>query len=148
MQAYPVEHDFVTQGVSVIRLAAIYFAMVFSIGFVLGTLRVIVLVPKLGTRISELIELPLMVLAVYIVGRWIAHQTISSRQALQTGMLALAFLLVAEVLLGALLFGKSPIESLFHKDPISGTAYYLSLLVFAMVPWYVRGKMTRARHVD
>ncbi len=43
-------------------------------------------------------------------------------------------LLVAEVVLAAALFGKSPIEALFNKDPVSGTAYYLALIVFALMP--------------
>lgn len=117
-----------------IRLAAIYFAIVFAAGFVLGTLRVMFLVPALGTRYAELIEIPWMLLVVWLAGRWIGRQTKSRDQAVRVGVLALAMLLGAEVGLGVLLLGKSPVQALFEKDPISGTAYYLSLLVFAVMP--------------
>jgi hypothetical protein len=33
--------------------------------------------------------------------------------------------------------GKTPKEVLFDHDPVSGTAYYLSLCVFALMPWYL-----------
>ena len=37
-----------------------YFALVFGTGFVLGVLRVSFLVPRLGERLAELAEMPLM----------------------------------------------------------------------------------------
>ncbi len=117
-----------------IRLAAIYFAIVFALGFVLGTLRVILLVPNVGARNAELLEIPIMLGAVYFAGRWIAARSETQQHALGVGFLALAMLLVAEIVLAAILFGKSPREALLNKDPISGTAYYLSLLVFAIAP--------------
>ena len=117
-----------------IRLAAIYFAIVFAVGFLLGTLRVILLVPNMGARNAELLEIPVMLVAIVFVGRWIAFRSASQRQALWTGFLALAMLLGAEVALAALLFRKPPMEALFNKDPVSGTAYYCSLLVFAIMP--------------
>lgn len=122
-----------------IRLAAVYFATVFAMGFVLGTLRVILLVPNVGARYAELLEIPVMLVAIYFAGRWIAFRAKNSREALGIGFLALAMLLGAELLLAAILFGKSPMEALFNKDPISGTAYYLSLVVFAFAPrWLLR----------
>ncbi len=58
-----------------------------------------------------------MLLAVYFAGRWIALRSENQRQALATGLLALAMLLVAEVLLAGILFGKTPMQALFNKDP-------------------------------
>ena len=126
-----------TDGKTMIRLAVIYFTILFAIGFVLGTLRVILLVPNMGARSAELVEIPVMLVAIYFAGRWIALRTASRRQALEVGCLALAILLVAEVSLAAILFRKPPMEALFNKDPVSGTAYYLSLVVFAVMPWWL-----------
>lgn len=121
-------------GESVIRLAAIYFTIVFAVGFILGTFRVILLVPNIGARNAELLEIPVMLMAIYFAARWIAFRSASQRQALWVGCLALSILLGAEVLLAALLFRKPPMEALFNKDPVSGSAYYVALLVFAIMP--------------
>ncbi len=117
-----------------IRLAALYFAIMFGLGFMLGTLRVLFLVPKVGARNAELIEIPLMLVAIYFVAQWIARRAGSAQRALAVGALALGMLLSAEVTLAALLFGKSPWDALLNKDPVSGGAYYLSLFVFAIAP--------------
>ena len=50
-----------------LKAAAIYFALVFGAGCVLGPVRILWLVPRVGTRAAELIEMPIM-LAV-IAGR-------------------------------------------------------------------------------
>ncbi|MCC6510169.1 MAG: hypothetical protein IT423_13770 [Pirellulaceae bacterium] len=119
-----------------IRLGLMYFTIVFAAGFLLGTLRVMLLVPTLGARNAELLEMPIMLVVVYVVGSWVAGQANSRRQALAVGLLGLMILLTAEVGLAAVLFNKSPIDALFNKDPVSGTAYYLSLVVMAVMPAY------------
>ena len=57
-------------------------------------------------------------------------------QQLMVGGVALPMMLAAECLLGLLLQGWSPIEVLLAHDPVSGSAYYASLLVFAAMPWW------------
>jgi len=47
-------------GDQILRTAARYFAIVFGVGFVLGAVRVPLLVPRLGERVAELAEMPLM----------------------------------------------------------------------------------------
>jgi len=44
----------------VLRRAAAYLGMVFGAGFVLGTARVLLIVPGIGARWAELHEMPLM----------------------------------------------------------------------------------------
>ena len=41
-----------------------YFALVFGAGFVMGAIRVPLLVPRLGERVAELIEMPFMCIVI------------------------------------------------------------------------------------
>jgi hypothetical protein len=124
----------------VARGALAYFAMVFAVGSLLGTVRVLWLVPRFGPRAAELLELPLMLVASVMAARWaIRRFTIAAPASgrLAMGLLALGLLLAAEVGLAAALRDASPVEAFVNRDPVSGTAYYLSLAVFALLPLLV-----------
>ncbi|MBL8724455.1 MAG: hypothetical protein JNK49_10440 [Planctomycetes bacterium] len=122
----------------ILRAALTYFALVFALGFALGSLRVPLLVPHLGVRTAELIELPFMVLG----SAWLAAfrvrctRDLGPRQQLAVGGLALLCLLTAEVLLGVWLTGRGPLQVLFDRDPVAGPVYYSALLCFALWPWW------------
>jgi hypothetical protein len=45
-------------------------------------------------------------------------------------------MIAAESALGFLLTGRSPLAILRARDPVSGAAYYASLVVFALMPWW------------
>jgi len=53
------------------------------------------------------------------------------------GLLALGFLLGAELTLVLWLRGLTITEYLATRDPVSGTAYLIALLVFAVIPLFV-----------
>ena len=42
------------------KAALLYFLNVFGAGFLLGPIRIFLLVPKIGVRAAELIEMPIM----------------------------------------------------------------------------------------
>jgi len=132
----------------VLKAALVYFALVFGAGFVLGTLRVLWLVPRFGVRMAELAESPLMLLATVFAARWV-HRRFSvgagTSVALGIGLTALGLLLPAEIGLGFVLRGGSVQEILLDKDPISGTVYYALLGVFALMPWFLARRPTRFR---
>ncbi len=44
----------------VVKAGVLYFALVFAVGFVLGTIRTLWIVPRFGTRMAELMEMPIM----------------------------------------------------------------------------------------
>lgn len=124
----------------ILSAASAYFAAVFAVGFALGTLRVLVLVPMLGTRWAELVELPLMVAAsVWLARRICRRLQVPSAAAprFAVGALALLALLAVEFGLVLRLRGLGLDEYLAQRDPVSGTAYALSLLAFALAPWWV-----------
>jgi len=132
-------------GMRVLRAGVAYFALVFAAGFVLGAVRVPLLVPRLGERTAELLELPFMGLVVVLVSRWRQRRTpeLSPSQQLGVGGFALLLLLTAECALGAVLQGRSPIEVLLAHDPVSGSVYYVLLVVFALLPWWWSRRVSR-----
>jgi hypothetical protein len=94
----------------VLAPSAVYFAIVFGAGFVLGTVRVIWLVPTVGVRIAELTELPLMLTVVYFAARWISRRFMAERDQssrLIVGATALVLLLLAELILGVMFLDLS-----------------------------------------
>jgi hypothetical protein len=74
-----------------------YFALVFSVGFVLGAIRTVWVVPRLGVRLAELIEAPLMLGVSILAARWVVrHVGIASlwSRRLAMGCIALALMLL------------------------------------------------------
>lgn len=130
----------------VIRAAALYFALVFALGFALGAMRVTWLVPRLGAPTAEVIELPVMVLGSALIARWRGRRNPSwpPRRQLAVGGLALVLLLAAECTLGVAMQRRSVLEVLFDREPVSGALYYVSVLAFALWPWFWARRMQSA----
>lgn len=123
---------------NVLKAAVVYFVIVFGAGFVLGTVRTLFVLPLVGSRTAELLEMPLMLTVIVLGARWInRHLTAAATSSIQisVGLFALALVLLAEIAVGVGLRGQSPVESLLNRDPVSGTIYYVMLGVFALMPW-------------
>jgi hypothetical protein len=117
--------------------AAVYFALVFGAGFILGVGRVLWLVPRLGARDAELVEMPLMLVVITLAAgrtnRLFAGMGGPAR--LGYGGVALSLTLAADLAVAVFLRGMSPAAAFADRDPVSGAAYYGSLIVFALMPW-------------
>ena len=117
--------------------ALAYFGTAFGVGFALGLVRVPLLVPRLGERTAELLELPLMLVACAFLARWALRRFRVPAQLLPravVGAIALALMLGAEALLVVALRGQSLARYAAERDPIAGSAYLLALLIFAALP--------------
>jgi hypothetical protein len=129
----------------VATFAVAYFAAVFAVGFVLGALRVTLVVPAVGERIAELAEMPFMIAAsAFFAWRFVRRWRLSVGGAVAGGVLALASLLGAEVGLVFALRGLTLDQYLASRDPVSGAAYVAALLVFMLAPAVVAWRL-RAR---
>lgn len=129
-----------------LRAALLYFALVFALGFALGTLRVLWLAPALGDRAAELTELPLMLLASALAARWTcARVQVPSAPGPRLAMGGLALLLLLALEFGVVLAlrGQTVAENLAGRDPVSGAAYALSLLAFGLLPWWLGRREVR-----
>ncbi len=123
-----------------LKAGLLYFALVFGAGSVLGTIRVLWVVPRLGTRMAELMETPIMFVVTIVAARWIVRRLAvppSPFSRLGMGCVALVLLLAAEFTLVLWLRGLSISEYLAGRDPVSGTVYYVLLGVFAIMPLLV-----------
>lgn len=121
-----------------LRAAGLYFLLVFSAGFMLGTVRVLFIVPAIGERAAELLEMPLMLVVVAMAARFIVRKFAGSihgtAQWLHVGAFAFVCMLTADVGVGVTLRGMTVWQALFERDPLSGTAYYLALVFLALAP--------------
>ena len=120
-----------------IKAGLAYFVLVFGAGFMFGAIRVPFLVPRLGERIAEIIEMPFMLVIVllsakFIVRRFALPATTSAR--LNVGLLALGLVLAAEILLAVAIQKQSLGEYIASRDPVSGTIFLLLLALFALMP--------------
>lgn len=114
-----------------------YFALVFGAGFLMGMIRVPLLVPRLGARVAELLEMPIMFVVIvlsarFVVSRFALPPTVAAR--LSTGIMALALLAAAELSLAVALQDQSLGQYIANRDPVSGVVYLAMLGVFALMP--------------
>jgi hypothetical protein len=120
-----------------IKAGMTYFALVFGAGFVLGAIRVPFLVPHLGERVAELIEMPFMFVVILVSARFITNRftlPVNLLPRLGAGFLALGLLVVAEVLLAIALQNRTIGEYVASRDPVSGSVYLAMLVLFAVMP--------------
>ena len=121
----------------VLRAGISYFALVFGAGFVLGPIRLLWLVPRVGTRTAELLEMPIMLAVIILAARWVVIRlAVPAERSSRLGMgfVALVLLVAAELFLVGPLQGYSIGDYLTDRDPVSGTVYYVMLGVFALMP--------------
>lgn len=120
-----------------IPAAALYFALVFAAGFVLGALRVFLLEPRIGEVPATFAELPVMLLVSWLAARHAVKVfRIEARLAARLGMglLAFALLIGAEFGLGAAGFGRSLDEAAAEMLSPKGLIGLAGQILFALFP--------------
>jgi hypothetical protein len=91
-----------------VRAGLLYAVALFAIGFALALVRIPLLVPRIGETAAVLIELPLMLLAAWHVGRAIVRRAgLPHNGRLLMGAVYLPTLLLFELLLGLALGGTA-----------------------------------------
>ena len=128
---------------TVAKAALLYFGCVFGAGFVLGAIRAVWVAPRLGKRPAELMESPLMLAVTILAARWIVARRdvpASAPAHLAVGGIALGLMLAAEFGLMLRVRRISLQEYFAERDPVSGTVYYVLLVVFALMPLLIGAK--------
>lgn len=130
----------------VLRATLLYFAVVFGVGLLLGPIRLMWVVPRFGTRWAELMEAPLMLAVIWLAAPWVVQKLDVPDDRVDRfsmGIGALVLMLIAEFSV-VTLRGVRIGEYLATRDPVSASIYYAELLLFAVLPLFVKKKHLNA----
>jgi hypothetical protein len=121
-----------------IKAGAAYFFMVFALGFVLGTIRVLWLVPNIGEMAAVLAEQPVMLTASWFAARCLVRRQniLRPRARLVMGTFAFAMLMIAELTLAVSLFGETPRQWMEAVMTVPGSIGLMGQVVFALIPLF------------
>ena len=124
----------------VLKVGAVYFALVCTVGWLLGPIRELWIIPRFGRTAGFLFEFPLMLAAMIASARWVINHFFvdsSLSMRLSVGLVATAFLVVAEMLGIWWVRGVSVSGYLATFDALSGGIFALLVLLFAAMPLLV-----------
>ena len=124
-----------------IRIASatiVYWAVVFALGFVLGTIRVTWVIPLVGPLPATIIELPIILAASWFAAGWLVRRfaIASGAQALALGGIAFALLMAAECALAAVLAGQTPPQWFADLQEPHALLGLAGQVIFALMPWW------------
>ncbi len=129
----------------------VYFAVVFGVGFVLGTVRVLVIQPRIGQLIAVLVELPVMLTVSWFACRWVVRQFAvrdSRPDRLVMGAVAFALVMIAELGVSVFVFGRTPtahLESFRAADTVLGLLMQMLFALFPIIQTYWSGLPAQAQ---
>lgn len=116
---------------------AAYFAIVFAVGFALGTVRTLFLAPRFGEQLAVVIELPIILGASWLACAWVLrrwHVAASVGSRLTMGAVAFALLIIAEVTLSLTAFDRSLIDYFRELTTPHGLIGLAGQIAFALMP--------------
>ncbi len=124
---------------------ALYFAAVFAAGFVLGVLRTLVLLPRIGPLLAVLVELPIILGFAWLVSaRILRLLRLSSAEAAGMGAVAFALLMLGETAISTLLSSRSLAEHLSMYAQLPHALGLAGQVAFAAFP-RIQARRSHAR---
>lgn len=130
----------------ILKAGLLYFVIVFGAGFVLGIIRTLWVVPSVGTRTAELMEMPFMLVVIVLAAKFvIKHYNVTPAPILRLGIGLVAFvmLLATEFTVVLWIRGLSIGEYLATRDPVSASVYYTMLLIFLFMPLLITSEASQ-----
>lgn len=117
--------------------AAAYFAIVFSLAFMLGVARTLLLAPKVGEVMAVLIEAPIILLiswraAIWSIRRFSIAALTSKR--LTMGLVAFLLLMTVETAMSLLLFGRPLTQQIAAYGTLAGAIGLFAQASFGVIP--------------
>ncbi|WP_414474356.1 hypothetical protein [Microvirga sp. M2] len=120
-----------------IKAGVAYFGVVFGLGFLLGAVRILALVPWFGPVGAVAVEIPVMLGASWLACGWAVRLfAVPSawQDRLAMGAIAFGCLMVAELTVSMIAFGRSMAEHLAIYREIDALIGLAAQLVFAGFP--------------
>ncbi len=121
----------------------LYFAAVFTFAFATGVARVLVVAPWLGPTAAVLLEVPILVLASWIVARrLLRNRSFTLPQRAAMGASAFALTMVSEAALAAIMRGQGVVDWAASVATPLGLVGLAAQVAFAAVPIFVGPRRT------
>lgn len=120
--------------------AATYFAIVFSLAFMLGVVRTLFVAPRTGDVVAVLIETPLILFISWLAAVWTTRRfsvPAKARPRLAMGLIAFALLMAVETALSLLLFDRPLAQQFAAYATPAGAIGLLGQTVFGFMPLLV-----------
>ena len=120
-----------------LRGGVLYFVLVFAIGFALGTIRFLIVVPRIGELAGVLIELPIILTLAWLLSGWVIAKLQIPRllaPRLTMSVCALTLLFAAEITLSIWGFGNSLEGHLGSYGTLHGALGLGGQVAFATFP--------------
>jgi uncharacterized membrane protein len=119
------------------KAGAVYFAIVFSIAFLFGAIRVLLVAPRVGETAAVTLEAPLILAISWAASRrcvrvFKVRAEMASR--LLMGAVAFALLMSAELGVSVLIFGRSAADFVPEYLSLPGVIGLAAQLAFGLVP--------------
>ena len=122
---------------SALVAGAVYFGIVYPVGFALGAVRVLATAPRLGETVAVLIEAPLI-----LTVSWLASQRCVARfgvppmtaARLVMGLAAFGLLMTSEFSLALLAFGRSAADQMAGFRSPGGAIGLAAQVAFGLFP--------------
>ena len=124
-----------------LRAGAVYFLLLYALGFLLGAMRELLLAPRLGVVVASAIEAIPMFTAILHFAPLIARRfgiLPKSGGRMLMGFFGLTLLIGAEIAMTRAMRGLSPGQWLAHFASFEGAIYAVLLACFAAMPWLRR----------
>lgn len=124
----------------------VYTACVFVFAFAVGTIRVTLIVPRLGTLPAVLFEAPIVLAVSWRVSLWCNRRfgvSRDSRARALMGAVAFALLMLLELGFSVIVFGNTVNHYLASNASISGAVGLATQVCFAAIPWIQGLKRSR-----
>ena len=120
-----------------IKAGVAYAVTVFAIGFLLGTARVLLLAPRVGSTVAVSVETPIILAASWCLSRiWTKRLAVGMeiRTRILVGAVAFVTLMLLEVALSVIVFHRSIAEYLAEPRSPAGAIGFAAQVCFATFP--------------
>ena len=122
---------------AVITAGLVYFLLIFSLAFVMGVVRALVVAPRLGETTGVFLEIPILLIVSWLVARrLVRNRSFSVAQLISVGAIALVMTMISEAMLANLIRSQSTVQWATELLTPLGLVGLAGQLGFAITPYF------------